>query len=149
MVSNLISKIDYKFLSFIKWISSPLVKLSLFIVFFWFGLLKVINLISVNELIVDSVNLLFPVLVNLDLSLWFGIYEMIVGLLFVTPRYDKFNVWFLTPYLVVFSLPLFLLTDVIWQQALVPSLEGQLVIKNIAIIILALGFVSHLRRFNR
>jgi len=42
-------------------------------------------------------------------------------------------------------LPLFILPEVTWSGFLVPTLEGQYIIKNIVIIATAIGIVTNLR----
>jgi uncharacterized membrane protein YkgB len=49
--------------------------------------------------------------------------------------------------MIIVALPLFLLPQITWQKFLVPTLEGQYIIKNLAIISLALVIGAHLRKF--
>jgi uncharacterized membrane protein YkgB len=49
--------------------------------------------------------------------------------------------------MIIVALPLFLLPQITWHKFLVPTLEGQYIIKNLAIISLALVIGAHLRKF--
>jgi putative oxidoreductase len=52
-------------------------------------------------------------------------------------------------HVVLTLLPLLLLPGLTWQSPLVPTLEGQYIIKNLVILAAALGIASHLHIHSR
>lgn len=69
----------------------------------------------------------------------FGIYEMIIGLLFIIPRLERVAIAILIPHIIMTSLPLIFLPGMTWEGFLVPTMEGQYIIKNLVIVALALA----------
>ena len=80
-----------------------------------------------------------------DFVLFFGLYEMLIGILFLIPKMERLVIALLIPHLFVTLLPLVLLPAMTWQGFLVPTLEGQYIIKNLAILALSFSIASHLR----
>jgi hypothetical protein len=74
----------------------------------------------------------------------FSIYEMIIGISFIIPRLERLAIALLIPHMIMTVLPLIFLTTVTWQGFMTPTLEGQYIIKNLAIIALAMGIAAHL-----
>jgi len=141
--------IDHFILSTVKKISIPLARFSLFTVFTWFGALKLFGLSPANPLVADLLHKTLPFITFDQFIIAFGLFEIIIGVLFILPRYERLAVFFLLPHMVITFLPLVLLPSVTWQQTLVPTLEGQYIIKNLAIVSLALAVASklHSRRY--
>lgn len=126
-------------------------RFSLFVIYFWFGILKVIGLSPasgiVQELFVKTVEPLMSFLHISFLSpgtfvVIFGIIEVIIGILFVIPGKEKLASYIFFAHMITTGLPLFFLKDSVWQQILVPTLEGQYIIKNLALIACALCIIS-------
>jgi hypothetical protein len=67
----------------------------------------------------------------------FGIFEMLIGLLFLLPRFEKFAFGLLLLHLITTAMPLLLLSGMVWSKQWVPTMEGQYIIKNI--LLLSLG----------
>lgn len=123
-------------------------RIALFIIYFWFGILKVIGLSPasgmVQELFAKTVT---PMMSALHLSFMspglfvivFGIIEVIIGILFLIPGKEKIALWLFFLHMVTTTLPLFFLKTSVWSGVFVPTLEGQYVIKNIALIACALS----------
>jgi len=117
-------------------------RFSLFVVFFWFGLLKVIGLSPANALVKglysDTLSKTLTFLPFSQFIIVFGIFEMIIGLLFLIPRFKRLALILLGLHMITTFMPLFLLPKMTWQGFLVPTLEGQYILKNLVIISLAL-----------
>ena len=62
-----------------------IIRTPLFIIFFWFGLLKVIKLSPAQELIIDTVYWM-PFLSPEEWAIVIGYWEMIIGLFFLTKK---------------------------------------------------------------
>lgn len=76
--------------------------------------------------------------------IFFGLYEMIIGIAFAIPGFERVAIALLLPHMFATSLPLILLPDSTWSGFLSPTLEGQYIIKNLVIVALALSMGSHL-----
>lgn len=139
-----IRKIDIELIHFFKRISVPVARFGLFVVFFWFGFLKVIGLSPAA----DVVRLLFertiPVM-SFDLFLiGFGVFECLIGLLFLIRGAERVVMPLLFVHMITTFGPLVFLPTLAWQQFMVPTLEGQYIIKNLVIIAAAVGVAAHL-----
>ena len=121
-----------------------IIRLPLFIIFFWFGLLKVIKLSPAQELIIDTVYWM-PFLSPEEWVLVIGYWEMLIGLFFLTKKTTFYFMLLLFLQMSGTFMPLVLLPSVTFQNSnyLLPSLEGQYIIKNIIIIASALVVGRH------
>lgn len=119
-----------------------------FVVFFWFGILKVFSLSPANPLVADLLERTLPGLSFDTFIVAFGVFEMIIGILFIIPRLERLAIGLLAIHMITTAMPLFLLPAVAWQGTLVPTLEGQYIIKNLALIALAMAIAGKLRPFN-
>lgn len=136
--------IDALIVKILRKIWNPLARLSIFIIFFYFGFLKVIGLSPANPLVEA---LLSRTLFFIPFSFFikfFGLFEMLIGLFFIIPKIERLAILLLIIHMVIVALPLILLPQITWQKFLVPTLEGQYIIKNLAIITLALVIGAHL-----
>ena len=121
-----------------------IIRLPLFIIFFWFGLSKVIKLSPAQELIIDTVYWM-PFLSPEEWVLVIGYWEMLIGLFFLTKKTTFYAMLLLFLQMSGTFMPLVLLPSVTFQNSnyLLPSLEGQYIIKNIIIIASALVVGRH------
>ena len=116
-----------------------LVRVPMFIIFFWFGILKVINLSPAKELIIDTVYWM-PFLSPEQWVIIIEVWEMLIGLFFLTKKTTFIAMLLLFLQMSGTFMPLVLLPGVTFQNAnfFLPTLEGQYIIKNIIIIASAL-----------
>ena len=125
----------------LKQFSILLNRFALFIIYFWFGLLKVINLSPaspmVHRLFDLTVTPIIPVIPFSSFIVLFGLFEMLIGILFFIPKMEKIALSLFGIHMITTMLPLFFMME-IWQKTLVPTLEGRYIIKNIALIACAL-----------
>lgn len=126
---------------FIGKISLPFSRISLFIIFFWFGLLKIISTSAANPLVESLLNKTLPFIGFDQFIIFLGIWEMIIGIAFLIPRKEKIAIAILIPHMATTFMPLILLPQIAWQSFLVPTLEGQYMIKNLLIISLAFNIL--------
>lgn len=125
-----------------------LFRISLFVIYFWFGILKVVGLSPasgmVEELFGKTVG---PVVNFLHLSFLsagvfvviFGIIEVIIGILFLIPGKERLAIYVFFAHMITTTLPLFFLKSSVWTGFFIPTLEGQYIIKNIALLSCAVG----------
>ncbi len=120
-------------------------RIALFIVFFWFGALKLFGDSPANPLVAGLLEKTLPFITFNTFIFLFGIYEMIIGVVFLIPGLEKVAIALLVPHMLTTFMPLVLLPSVTWQGPFVPTLEGQYIIKNFVIIALALSLITHVR----
>ena len=87
----------------------------------------------VHKLFDITINPIIPFLPFSSFIILFGLFEMIIGILFFIPKMEKVALSFFAVHMFTTILPLFFMSEV-WQHTLVPTLEGQYIVKNIALI---------------
>ncbi len=140
---------DRHILSWIRHISDPGGRIALFIVFFWFGILKVLGVSPAHPLIINLLEETLRFISFEDFIIFFGIFEMVIGILFLIPRTERVALLFLGLHMITTFMPLFLLPSVTWANWFIPTLEGQYILKNLVIIALAMGVAAHLEPLHR
>lgn len=118
-----------------------LAHLSIFIVFFWFGLLKVLGTSPAHDLVDALRAVTIPWWPMSSFFVVLGLVEMLIGVLFLSKKTERFAMWILLPHMFTTFLPLIMLPDIAWQGLLTPTLAGQYIIKNIIIVALASSVV--------
>ena len=137
--------IDKTLIGWAKEYSDELARIAIFIIFAWFGFLKVIGMSPaadlVNMLLVETLPF-FPFDVFFPL---FGLFEMIIGVLFLAPKWTRAAILILFLHMIMTFLPVVVLPEIAWQAPGVLTLEGQYIVKNLAIVTLAmaLGITIH------
>ena len=128
----------------------PLARFAIFLIYFWFGAIKVFTENgAANPLVTALLGQTLPGISPESFLIAFGVLEMLIGLIFIIPYLERLGIFILTLHLFTTILPLFILPELSWQGFLVPTLEGQYIIKNIFIIALAVGILSHLRTYKK
>ena len=141
----LIEKFDVSVLGRLRTIEVPLARMALFVVYFWFGALKMFGTSPATPLVsalfertIGSVGLIsFPVFYE-----WFSFFEIVIGILFLIRGMERPAFILVVLHLGMTSLPLVLLPHIAWQGFFAPTLEGQYIIKNIMIVALAVVVMS-------
>ena len=121
----------------------PMSRFAIFLVYFWFGILKVLGFSPANPLVDALLARTMPWISFNEFIVLFGILEMLIGILFIFPRFTRLALLVLILHLVTTIMPLFVLTESTWSAFLVPTLEGQYIIKNILIVSTAIGIFAH------
>lgn len=135
---------DLELINFFKRISIPLARFGLFIVFFWFGLLKVIGLSPASGVVERLFEQIIPYMSFQTFIIFFGLFECLIGILFLVKGVERLVIPLLLAHMVTTLGPLFLLPEETWSGFLVPTLEGQYIIKNILLIAAAVAIAAHL-----
>ena len=128
----------------IKRIAEPCARGSLFIIFFWFGLLKVLDISPADPLVGALLEKTIPFISFEAFRIFLGLYEMIIGLAFLARGAERLAIALLLPHMFTTFLPLVILPNDTWASVLVPTFVGQYIIKNLIIIALALSVAAHL-----
>lgn len=140
-----IQKIESRIVPLARKSFLPIAHISFFIVYFWFGLLKLLDLSPASPL-AEALTQKTVGMQYFD-TLFFGlaILECIIGLLFLSRKFSKQAFPLLLIHMGIVCSPLILVPELTWQQFGVPSLEGQYIIKNIAVVALAIGILAYSR----
>ena len=144
LMNRTLERIDGGIIHLCKKIAIPFSRFSLFVVFFWFGILKIIGNSPANPMVQSLMEATLPFMTWSTFIVLFSIYEMIIGVSFILPKFERFAVILLAAHMVMTGLPLFFLPDMTWQAFMVPTMEGQYIIKNLVLIAVAIGIVAHL-----
>ena len=110
-------------------------RVSLFIVFFWFGFLKIIKVSPAEELVRSLYNV--TIINYIDFSavlLMLGIFECFIAIIWLLPFLTRIALYNYIIHFILTILPLFLLTEISWQYLFTLTLIGQYIIKNICIL---------------
>lgn len=138
-----IQAFDLVIIAFLRRWYLPVARFSLFLIFFWFGSLKVLGLSPASPL-AEALTARTIGAAHFD-TLFFvlSLFEVLIGLLFLFPKATRVVVPLLIVHMVLVCSPLVLVPDLTWAAFFVPTLEGQYIIKNAAVVALALGIASH------
>jgi uncharacterized membrane protein YkgB len=145
----MIAQFDKYIISFLRRITPAASRIALFVVFFWFGILKLIGTSPANPLVEQLQQATLPFLTFSQFIFCFGVYEMLIGIAFIIPRWERLAIALLIPHMITTFMPLVLLPSITWQGFLTPTLEGQYIIKNLVIIALAFSLSSQLKPFEQ
>lgn len=121
----------------------PLLRISIGIVFFWFGALKLIPGASPAEPLIREALYFLP----MDFFLPFlGLWEMVIGLGFILGKFMRVTILLMMLQMVGAASPLVLYPQAVWVSfPFVLTLEGQYIIKNMVLISAALVIGSTVR----
>ena len=126
-----LKKFDLNLIEFLNRVSLPALRISLGIVFIWFGALKVFGDSPANDLITKTVywfnpDIFIPIL---------GIWEAAIGICLLVPSFIRLGLLLLALQMPGTFLPLVLLPEVCFQSNLFDlTLEGQYIVKNLVLI---------------
>ena len=122
----------------------PVARFGLFVIFFWFGLLKVLGLSPASGVVERLFTHTVPFLSFSSVLVLFGLFECLIGILFLIKGAERIVIPLLFIHMVTTFGPLFFLPQETWSGFLVPTLEGQYIIKNLVIVAAAIGIAAHL-----
>lgn len=111
-----------------------LTRFSFFLIYSWFGVLKIFNLGEAYPLVSDLCIKVFTSIDPEKFFVYFGILELYIGIIFFIPRLSKFAVIITSLHLITTFLPLFLLPIHTWISPFQLSMEGQYILKNVFLI---------------
>jgi uncharacterized membrane protein YkgB len=143
-----VDTIDRRLAAFMAAWGVPALRVSLAIVFIWFGLLKPLGLSPAAPLVLATVRWM-PLLSPEQWLALIGWWEVIIGVTFLFQRTLRIAIGLLALQMGGTLLPLVILPEVAFQVGRVPfapTMEGQYIIKNLLIISAALVIGGTVRR---
>ena len=139
---NKITDIDLRLIEFFKKTFVPFARFSIFLIFFWFGVLKVLQLSPASPLAealtAQTVGMQYFDVFFVGLA----VLECLIGILFLIPKATRIVIPLLLLHMLVVCSPLVLVPDYTWQSFLIPTLEGQYIIKNAVVVAVAIGIAA-------
>lgn len=134
--------LDLEIIAWLRRWFLPLARIAIFIVYFYFGILKLLGDSPASPLAHALVNRTIGA-AHFDLSFnLLAIYECVVGVLFLIPKATRVVIPLLVIHMLIVCSPLVLVPHEAWVKPFVPTLEGQYIIKNVAIIAVAIGIAA-------
>lgn len=143
----MLKKIDEHFVSLLTRICIPLVRFSFFVVYFYFGLLKVIGVSPAEAIVKELWSHTLPFIPFHAFLMFFGFFEMLIGIIFLIPGKERLALYLLIPHMITTFGPLVLLPQFTWKGFMIPTLAGHYIIKNVILIALGIGVASNIGEF--
>ncbi len=137
-----VKEFDRKFIAWANRWYGPLARIALFIIFFYFGFLKVLGLSPADQLAKALVEKTIGLTYFNELFFLLALIECAIGIMFLFPRLTRIVILIMFLHMLLVCSPLILAPAEVWKMPFVPNLEGQYVIKNVALVVLALGLVA-------
>lgn len=137
-----LSKIDLRLIAFFRRSYIPVARFSIFLIFFWFGLIKLLGLSPASPLAEALVSKTVGAQYFDALFYVLAILECIIGVLFLFPKATRVVIPLLLLHMAIVCSPLLLVPNYTWQQFGVPTLEGQYIIKNAVVVAVAIGIAA-------
>lgn len=133
---------DEKLIGFFRRTFEPVARFSIFLIFFWFGLIKLLGFSPASPLAEELINRTVGLQYFDALFITLALLECAVGILFLLPKLTRVVIPLLLVHLLIVCSPLLLVPSYTWQSFLVPTLEGQYIIKNVVVIAVAIGIAA-------
>jgi uncharacterized membrane protein YkgB len=142
--SSWVARIDRVVIPFLRRVAVPVLRISLGVVFVWFGLLKIFEVSPVSELVARTVywvdpDVIVPVL---------GAFEVTVGMLLLLGRALRLTLFLFVLQMLGTFLTFFVLPNVTFRDGnpFLLTVEGEFVVKNLVLISAALVVGTTVRR---
>lgn len=123
-------------------------RVSFFIIYFWFGILKLVGQSPASPLVQALQEKALPLLSFQQFIIFFALFEMFIGLLFLFTKYTRLVFALFIIHMGMTLLPLFLVPSYSWSGFLTPTIEGQYMIKNLILISLACSILVNTKKKN-
>lgn len=120
----------------------PLARTALFTIYAWFGLLKVLDVSPASPLVEALQEKTLSFIDFQSFFVVFGLVEVGIGVLFLIRGWERVALLAMVLHLVSTAMPLVMLPDIVWQGFLTPTIEGQYIIKNLALLALGVMLVA-------
>jgi putative oxidoreductase len=144
MAWSWVARMDRVVIPFLRRVAVPVLRISLGVVFVWFGLLKIFEVSPVSELVARTVywvdpDVIVPVL---------GAFEVTVGMLLLLGRALRLTLFLFVLQMLGTFLTFFVLPNVTFRDGnpLLLTVEGEFVVKNLVLISAALVVGATVRR---
>jgi hypothetical protein len=127
-----------------KWFE-PAARIAIFIIYFWFGILKLLGLSPATPLAIALTSHTIGMQYFTASFDALAVYECAIGILILIPALTRTSFVLIIIHMGIVSSPLVIVANVAWTHPMVPTLEGQYIIKDLAIIALVIGLLAQRR----
>lgn len=146
MTNIYLEKFDTSIIHFFRKYSDEFARIAFFIVFFWFGILKVFLVSPAGPLVTELLNNTFLHFIPENtFMILFGLFEVIIGILALIPKLERITFAVMGFHLITTALPLFILVDTTWYAVFVPTLVGQYILKNLVLLASGMVLFAHIK----
>jgi uncharacterized membrane protein YkgB len=142
-------QLDLILIGFFKRMFIPFARFSIFLIFFWFGFIKLIGLSPASPLAKALTEKTVGLQYFHTLFIILAFLECLIGILFLFPKLTRVVVPLLLLHMAVVCSPLLLVPHYTWQSFLVPTLEGQYIMKNAVVVAVAIGIAASTRPLSK
>ena len=132
-MKKMIKRLDMRIINWLQTLEVPVARIVIFIVYFWFGSLKLLGVSPAAPLVQALFERTVTFMPFSVFYLSFSLFEVIIGILFLIRGMERAAILLLGIHLITTVMPLIFLPHITWQAFLVPTLEGQYIIKNVLI----------------
>lgn len=139
---SILEKFDTQFITFARKNYSWIARLSLFVIYFYFGFLKLIGASPANQLAIGFAEKMGMGAYANELYLALAFVECLIGIMILIPKFTRIALFVMFGHMLLVCAPIALYPEAVWKAPLIPNLEGQYIIKNAALVALALGLVA-------
>ena len=141
---SVIDRVDLVIIPFLRRVAVPILRISLGVVFVWFGMLKIFEVSPVAEFVARTVYWVDPAFFVPAL----GAFEVTLGILLLLGRMMRLTLLLLVVQMAGTFLTFLILPNVTFQHGnpLLLTVEGEFVVKNLVVISAALVVGSTVRR---
>lgn len=137
-----LEKFDRGFIGFAQKNYAWIARLSLFVIYFYFGFLKLVGASPANDLAIGFANKMGLGIYAQELYITLAFVECLIGIMILIPRLTRIALFVMFGHMLLVCAPIVLYPEAVWSAPFVPNLEGQYIIKNAALVALALGLVA-------
>src|SRR5262245_27172364 len=143
---SVIDRVDLVIIPSLRRVAVPLLRISLGIVFVWFGMLKIFEVSPVAEFVARTVYWVDPTFFVPAL----GVFEVTLGVLLLLGRMMRLTLLLFLAQMVGTFLSFLILPNVTFQHGnpLLLTVEGEFVVKNLVLIAAALVVGTTVRRMD-
>jgi len=136
-------RIDHTIIHFLRKAFIPTGRIAIFVIYVWFGMLKVLGLSPAGSLVHDLFNATIHFMSFDTFYILFAWFEVLIGVMFLVPKFTRYVLPLLLIHMVTTFLPLIFLPGEAWSGFMVLTLPGQYIVKNLVIIAVAMGIAAH------
>jgi uncharacterized membrane protein YphA (DoxX/SURF4 family) len=134
-VQHIIEKCDYHVITFFREYADEFARFAFFLIFFWFGILKIFQVSAAGPLVNSLLEVTFLNFIPATtFMIALGTFEALLGVIALIPKLERVTFVLLGLHMITTIFPLFLLPEITWAQPFVPTLTGQYIMKNLALL---------------
>lgn len=141
--------LDHKIIQFLRKAFIPTARFSIFIIYVWFGMLKVLGLSPASGLVHSLFDATIHWMSFDTFYILFAWFEVLIGVMFIIPKATRFVIPLLIVHMITTFMPLVFLPTETWSGFMVLTLPGQYIIKNLVIIAVAIGIAAQVHPLKR